>query len=206
MKNLIIVGLGNPSKTYKKTRHNVGKKAILYLATQYGVGKWSFDRKSKCWYADILSGEGKITFILPENYMNRSGEALKIFLSARDWLSDVAGEGLLVLYDELDLPLGKTRISFGGSAGGHRGVQNIIDEIGTREFVRLRIGIASEKKEYENRSAVSGSGQRKSAADFVLGEFSFFENRKVKKTFLHLKDIISTIARDGHKEAMNKFN
>ncbi|KKR13308.1 MAG: Peptidyl-tRNA hydrolase [Candidatus Falkowbacteria bacterium GW2011_GWA2_39_24] len=146
----IIVGLGNPGKKYDQARHNLGFAVIDQLATRTGE-TWQENKKFK---AEIIQTTDYF-LVKPLTFMNNSGEAVRAILNYYDLLTvNEAGEAmansdlseiLTVIHDELDLPLGKYKISINSSAAGHRGVQSIIDHLQTQNFTRLRIGIATNK-------------------------------------------------------------
>lgn len=201
MNSFVITGLGNPGRAYKKTPHNAGRSAVVYLAGVFGVNKWRFDRDAQCWRADIISEEGKLSFVLPENYMNRSGEVLKSVFEKEGWAREFEGEKLIVVYDDIDIVMGRLKISFDGSSGGHNGVQNIIDEMGTKNFIRLRIGVSP-----KGRGGEIDKPEGDEVTSFLLAPLNVFDRGKLRKVFPKVKYTISTILRDGFEKAMNEFN
>lgn len=133
----IIVGLGNPDDKYKNTRHNIGRDFVESFRKKNKFEEWSFNKKSN---ALISKGEiigEKITLILPQTYMNFSGKSLVDFVKTKKQAKET-----LVIYDDLDLGVGKTKLSFNKNSGGHKGIESIIKLIKTKEFPRWRIGIA----------------------------------------------------------------
>jgi len=158
----LIVGLGNPSKKFEKTRHNAGFQAVDFL-----VGEKDKFNRSKKLNAEILK-QGENIFAKPQTFMNRSGQAVR---SLVDYYK-IKPENVIVIYDELDLPFGEIRIRESGSSAGHNGIKSIIEHLGTDEFYRIRIGIANEKKD-------------KIPADkFVLKKFSRGELKELEKKIL----------------------
>lgn len=159
----IIIGLGNPGKEYEKTRHNIGFMAISYLLLDIGIDvKWKFEKRSN---AEIAKGEitgQKVILVKPQTFMNNSGQAVKQLITNYKLLIT----NLLIIHDDLDLPLGTLRLSRGSGSAGHKGVQSIIDALGTKDFWRLRVGIGP---------------KRGDAAQFVLKPFSRLEQTKLKK-------------------------
>lgn len=137
----IIVGLGNPGEKYKNTRHNAGFLAVDYILNfdnQFMTAKASHEFKSEMY--TMGNAENKVIFLKPQTYMNDSGQALKVICNFyKIGLSD----DLLVIHDEVDLPFGTIRMTGSSSAAGHNGVQSIIDNLGTQDFHRLRIGVES---------------------------------------------------------------
>ena len=149
----MIVGLGNPGKQYEMTRHNVGFLCLDSIESKYRL-TFKFDSSFNAMVATSLVGGEKCVFVKPQTYMNLSGEA--IIKVAKYY--KVAVEDILVIYDDMDLPLGSLRLREKGSAGGHNGIKSIIAHLNTQEFKRIRVGISS----HANIDA----------KDYVLGRFS----------------------------------
>ena len=133
----VIVGLGNPGKEYEKTRHNVG---FIVLDSYLGNVKWKEDHKSMIY--ETIIGDEKVLFVKPLTFMNNSGDAVKEILSY--YKVDI--DNLLVIQDDIALELGKSRIKYESSDGGHNGIKSIITELHTNKFLRLKIGLAKEKE------------------------------------------------------------
>ncbi len=171
----VIAGLGNPGKEYTGTRHNVGRDFLLALE-------------------DTLPK--KVKTITPDVYMNNSGGPLKKLIPSKK-----AAERLIVLHDELDLPLGKVKISYGSSAGGHKGVKSVIQALKTQNFTRIRIGISP--------STPKGKLKRpdgEKIVDFVLGKFRPAEQEKLKKVKKLVQEALEIILEDGKEKAMSEIN
>ncbi len=169
----LLVGLGNPGTEYHKTRHNVGFMVLEELARQHNC---TF-RESKKLYGktcEIGDGVSKKRLLMPHTYMNESGKSVR---SAKDWFN-FEDHQLIILVDDMDLPLGKIRVRSKGSAGGHNGLKSIINHLGTNEFKRLKIGIGSPSEIKEERKSKTVS--------HVLGKFS-------KEEFVILNLIIKEI-------------
>jgi PTH1 family peptidyl-tRNA hydrolase len=184
----VILGLGNPGREYEATRHNVGWWVVDHLADV-----WHFDRWKKDGDALVTSGTvGPIRtrLIKPLTYMNLSGAVLKPYLRKAFW-SPVTD--LLVVVDEVQLPLGKLRLRADGSAGGHNGLKSIEHEIGSREYARMRVGIAPEHEHGD-------------LADFVLGPFGKAERAVIVERMPDYQAAIETWLREGIGVAMNKYN
>lgn len=163
----LIVGLGNPGEKYKNTRHNVGFAALDHLAsTQFSVNNDQFKAKKKLrsLVAEINLEGKKIILAKPQTFMNNSGDAVQSLLKSYK----LQASRLLVLHDEIDLPFGEIRLSKNASAAGHKGVQNIIDNLGTQDFIRVRVGI-------ESRT----DGSRPDTESFVLQKFTKEEIEKL---------------------------
>jgi len=187
----LVVGLGNPGGEYERTRHNVGRDIVRALAKKEGVGEFTEHTKSN---ALIAKGElfgVKATLILPDTYMNNSGKALGAFVASKNDARKV-----VVIQDELDLPLGKVKCSFGNSSGGHRGIESIQKALKTKDFIRVRVGIS--------RSTPSGKVKKPlsdDTADFVLGKFTPLEQEKLKKVHKVVAHALEIILTDGLEKA-----
>jgi PTH1 family peptidyl-tRNA hydrolase len=182
----LIVGLGNPGVRYANSRHNIG-----FLVTERFARAHALDFGRKRFNAQIAEGTlGGLRILLckPQTFMNSSGEAVgKLFAFYK-----VAPHDLLVVYDDLDLPLGKMRIRSRGSSGGHHGMESIIAHIGTSDFPRLRVGI--------------GRPNPKQDIDHVLGSFEDEERTVMDETFACAVEAIDVWLSDGITLAMNRFN
>lgn len=139
----LIVGLGNPGKEYEKTRHNLGFTVLDRLANKYGCN-FSFNKRFKAEICETFIDGEKIILAKPQTYMNRSGEAVSEIIA----YFNISNDRIWVVYDDIDLEIGNVRIRKTGSSGGHKGVQSIMDSVGTQDFVRFRLGIKSEFCDY----------------------------------------------------------
>lgn len=161
----LIVGLGNPGKTYEKTRHNTGYMVMDALAAALHLPAWTNapqDIQAKV--SDMLVEGEKIIFAKPETFMNNSGFAVAALMK----YFSVPGDKLLVVHDDLDIPLGEIRLQRSRGAAGHNGVDSIIQQVGNKDFSRVRVGIAPSRKPAD-------------AAKFVLGRFGLLERSQIKK-------------------------
>jgi len=195
-----IVALGNPGEKYQHSRHNVGWIVGDVLCTAWALPT---SQKQTSVSRRVSSGQvlgQDISLLYPDTYMNNSGTAVRKLVPA----SQLAQ--LIVLYDDVDLPLGDVRVSFGRGAGGHNGMTSIIEKLGTKDFIRVRLGIgkvgfwpwqSSEVK----RPAVGGPLER-----YVLGNFTKRELETVIQMAKQAQIVIETIITDGHVAAMNRFN
>jgi peptidyl-tRNA hydrolase, PTH1 family len=183
----IIVGLGNPGESYRQTRHNLGFMIADLLAERWKAG--FFHRRGKSeWARGTFSGS-KVLLLKPLTFMNLSGTAV------RQWVETPESQSarLLVVYDDLHLPLGKVRLRLRGSAGGHHGVESIIEQLQTKEFLRLRLGIGMEN-------------QSKDTADFVLSPFSRPEWETVKEMLQQSAQAIESLIVHGAEKTMSLYN
>ncbi len=176
--NWIIAGLGNPGKEYDGTRHNVGRDFLMAIEKKDG-------EKGK------LFGK-KVTIVLPDTYMNNSGAAFKKLVTSKK-----QAEQLAVLQDELDLPLGKVKISFGSSSGGHNGIKSVEKAIKTKDYVRIRIGISPSTPSGKLKKP---SGEKDVVA-FVLGKFKLTEQDKLKKAKKLVRDALELLVTEGRDKA-----
>jgi PTH1 family peptidyl-tRNA hydrolase len=186
-KTWLIVGLGNPGTTYEKTRHNLGFMLVDKLAREAN----SQVKREECraLLGRIEIGNGLIELVKPQTYMNLSGESINCLLK-----KEIRNrENLIVISDDLALPLGKIRLRARGSAGGHNGLKSIEECLKTQEFIRLRIGIQPEHPIFDTKR-------------FVLESFSKSDLETVEKVLDKSAEAIHSIVTDGIEKAMAKFN
>jgi len=182
-----IVGLGNPGPAYQSTRHNVGFMVIDELARRWNISVTQSKFKA-------LVGEGhvkgeKVHLLKPMTYMNLSGESLRAFLDF--YKADIAD--LIVVYDDLDTPLGKIRLRYQGSSGGHNGIRSIIQHLGTQQFNRIRMGI-------------SRPAPGREIVDYVLSPFDKAEAEQLKTMIAAACDAVEYALEHPFEKAMAKFN
>ena len=182
----MIVGLGNPGLEYDKTRHNVGFMVIDNYAKQYNVDK--FKEKFHGLYANIFHNNECFILLKPLSYMNLSGTVIKRFAS----FYKIKPEDIFVIHDDLDLPVGKIKVKFKGSSGGHNGINNIIENLKTEVFPRLKIGIS--KSDSIN------------TRDYVIGEFNQKDLEIINKIILMTPDIINDFIHNDIEKVMSKYN
>ena len=195
----IVAGLGNPEEEYKNTRHNAGRIVIEHLmqSADADFTDWKEDKKTKTLTSKgTLSGK-KLTLVWPDNFMNNSGGSIKPLITSKK-----AAEELIVIHDDLDLPIGNFRISFNRGPGGHNGVKSIIQNIKTEAFIRIRVGI----------SPVTPSGKikrpvgEKDVEKLILGEFKKPELDLLKKESKKITEAIACIITEGRNKAMSLYN
>ena len=191
-----IVGLGNPGEEYELTRHNAGRMAVLEFVKKEGISELVFDKKLNALIGKGEIGGEKIQIILPETFMNKSGNALKnIITSAKK------AENLVVIHDDIDLPLGKIKISFGKNSGGHKGVESVIKAVKTINFTRVRIGISSTNA----KGAVKKPSGDK-FLDYIVGKFKPAESAEMKKAAKKSAEALAAIVAEGTEKTMGEFN
>ena len=188
-----MVGLGNPGPKYLDTRHNVGFMAVERLAAERG-GTFRQQAKLHGLLADVGQGSVRLRLLMPQTFMNDSGRAIR---AALDWF-DLQPADLLVLVDDMDLPLGRLRLRASGSAGGHNGLRSAISHLGTQEFPRLRIGIGAPAEDPLERKART--------IGHVLGRFSPAERPLLNDVLAEVEAGIGLIQRLGLERAGNRLN
>ena len=174
----LVVGLGNPGAEYKDTRHNTGRILV-------GLVEKKLDSKIK------------VKFITPDTFMNNSGKALSPLIKTKKDL-----ENLVVIYDDLDLPLGKMKISFNRSSGGHNGLNSVIKAVKSREVVRIRVGISPATP----KGVVRKPKGEKAVLNFLLGEFKKSELETLKKLSKKIAEAVETIFTESKEKAMSIYN
>ncbi|MDY6907945.1 MAG: aminoacyl-tRNA hydrolase [Chloroflexota bacterium] len=182
----LIVGLGNPGKAYAANRHNVGAQCLGHFARLYGIP--IAERKGR---ARVGSGEVAgvpVVLARPRTYMNQSGQAVAP-LMRRLRLST---EDLVVVYDDLDLPLGRVRIRQRGGSAGHRGVESIVSHLGSQEFARVRVGI--------------GRPEAGDEVSYVLSDFTAAEMGPIREAMATVSEALYSILTEGVAAAMNRYN
>ena len=184
----MIAGLGNPTKKYENTRHNIGFECIDHLAEQYHIS--SREEKCKALIGTGVMGGQKVMLVKPQTFMNASGDAIGALL--RFYKLDPESQ-LLVMYDDISLAPGQLRVRKKGSAGGHNGMKNIIAMLGTEDFIRIRVGIGEKPPRYD-------------LADYVLGHFSKEEQPLMQEGFERAAEAACMIMEQGADAAMNAYN
>jgi peptidyl-tRNA hydrolase, PTH1 family len=182
----LIVGLGNPGAKFDRTRHNIGFDLLDRLANRWQI-PLTDQKKFQGIAGEGFAGNKRVKLLKPQTFMNLSGQSVRAML---DWYKLTPGE-VLVLYDDLDLPLGKLRIRLSGSAGGHNGMKSIISHLGTNTFPRLRMGIGKTDDE---------------TISHVLGKFSVAEAPIVDEVLHLAADAVELAIRAGIEQSMNKYN
>jgi PTH1 family peptidyl-tRNA hydrolase len=178
---LVIVGLGNPGKEYEKTRHNAGRDAVALVVKNEGLSDFVFNKTANALVTKGVVGGENATLVLPETMMNLSGKAVAAFVK-----SPKAAKNLLVIHDDLDLPLGTIKMVFARGSGGHKGVESIMRALKTEAFARIRIGISAEGKRNQAKKV---QGEEK-VLKMVIGKWKPSEETVVKKV---LKKVAETV-------------
>lgn len=183
----LLVGLGNPGNQYQKTRHNVG---WIILDNLFSEVDWRENKYAKIKEIDTQISSTPIHVIKPQTFMNESGISLEYFVQKEG----IDPQNIIVVYDDIDLPLGKIKISFDRGSGGHNGIKSIEEHLNSREFIRIRVGI----------SRLLENGEL--AKPNVLGHFESSEFEVITKVSEIVRSILATICTEGKEQAMTKFN
>ena len=183
----IIVGLGNPGKKYEHTRHNAGFEVIDILADRMGINVEESKHKGLLGRG-MLEGQ-KVVLVKPQTFMNLSGECVR---EVSDFYK-VAEDEIIVIYDDISLDPGQLRIRAKGSAGGHNGIKNIIAQLGTQVFPRVKVGVGEKPRMMD-------------LADYVLSRFSKEDQAKMDDAFKEAADAVAMMVSQGVEPAMNKYN
>ena len=190
----LIVGLGNPEPKYDRTRHNIGFNAVDALAQSWQISL-SENRKFQGIFGEGNRPRGqKIRLLKPLTYMNLSGQSIR---AVADWYK-IPAESVLVVYDDMDLPIGKIRMRLSGSAGGHNGMKSAIAHLGTDKFPRLRIGIGKPQNE--------ASKNDKDTISFVLGKFSLEETQLLENVLKLVREAVELSLHQGVEKSMSLYN
>ncbi len=189
----IIAGLGNPGQEYENTRHNTGRIILMSVFDN----SFSFDKKINALVSEVKIGKEKVKLVSPETFMNNSGKSIACIVK-----SIKAAEKLIVIYDDFNLPLGKIRISYNRSSGGHNGLNSIIKSIKTEAFIRVRIGVAP-----ENAKGVAKVPHGDDKIEkFILGKFRDEEIKIINKISKKVAEALEVLIKEGKDKAMSVYN
>lgn len=194
-----IVGLGNAGAEYAHTRHNIGWLVLDALRTKHRMPEPILQNSVSGRVTEGNISGVSVSALYPETMMNNSGSAVRKFVAPEDI------SRLVVLYDDIDVPFGEVRVSFGRGDGGHNGIKSIIEKIGSRDFVRVRIGIGKVGFWPWERGTLKRP-QGASLPRYVLGKFSKYELTAVEKVSVTVDEIVTVVVQYGHITAMNRYN
>jgi PTH1 family peptidyl-tRNA hydrolase len=198
MSTFLFVGLGNPGEEYERTRHNSGRMALQAFSASRGADAWETEKGAKALLARTKAGKHDVWMALPDTFMNKSGLAVAYLASKKK----VKPENIVVIYDDMDLPMGTVRMAFARGSGGHRGLESIIKALKTRDFVRIRIGVSPEtptgklKKPHGDEKVIK----------FILGKIKDDDLKTFKKMFKHAGAALDTLLEKDRGEAMKECN
>jgi PTH1 family peptidyl-tRNA hydrolase len=194
MRTVIIVGLGNPGPGYARTRHNVGYRCVDHFAARKHA---RFSRTAcNARLAEVNEQDVRIVLAKPRTFMNLSGQAATALIHS----FHLPVENLVVVYDDVDLPLGRLRVRPSGGSGGHNGIKSIAGALGTDRFPRVRVGIGRPE------DAGSETWSEDSLIEYVLGRFGSKEETVIERAIAKVADVLECIVTDGVDAAMNRFN
>ncbi len=185
----LIIGLGNPEAKYDKTRHNIGFEALDALAQAWQLSFTENRRFQGLFTEGMARGNKKVYLLKPLTYMNRSGQSVR---AVSNWYK-LTPTSILVIYDDMDLPVGRIRMRLGGSAGGHNGMKSIISHLGSQDFPRLRIGIG---KSHPSKETIS----------HVLGKFAPDEKEVMENVLPLVVGALEISLKEGVEKAMSLYN
>jgi peptidyl-tRNA hydrolase, PTH1 family len=183
----IIVGLGNPTREYQATRHNIGFDVITRLSDDFNIPLDFKKHKAICGKG-MIEGE-KVVLAQPQTYMNLSGESVRELVD----FYKVSPCEIIVIYDDISLEVGQLRLRGKGSAGGHNGIKSIIQHLGSDEFLRIKVGVGDKPKGWD-------------LADYVLSRFKEDEQPIIRDAIKNSSEAVKTIIKDGMEPAMNLYN
>lgn len=183
---IAIIGLGNPGEQFEKTRHNAGFMAVDLFAKKNGFDEFEIEKK----FEALVSKKGKVLVVKPQTFMNNSGKAVKKIAAGYK----LKAKDFVIIHDDIDLPVGKLKISVNRGSAGHKGVESVIKAIGNKGLVRFRVGIQPAK------------GKPKEAEKIVIKDFSPDEEKAIKKTIKKVVEALECFMKDGLDKTMNQFN
>ncbi len=194
----LIVGLGNPGAEYEYTRHNVGRMSAERIAKEADAPAFKADKGSHAMLAQGKMGKGSLVIALPDTFMNLSGKTVSYLVKTKA----IPAERVVVIHDDLDLPFGTLKLSFGRGSGGHRGVESVIKALKTNEFVRIRVGVCPTTPSGKVRKP---AGEEK-IKDFLLGDFKKAEDPTLKKVLKRAAEAVEILVNEGRPAAMTECN
>lgn len=197
MMPFVIVGLGNPGKEYEKTRHNAGRMMVELFAKQEGFDDFELKKVAKALVSEGMVDGEKVQLVLPEVFMNTSGKVVPSFVK-----SVKAAQKLIVVRDELDMPLGVIKMTYGRGSGGHKGVESVMRALKTKDFVQIKIGISGATA----KGKVKKPAGEEKVVSHVIGKFSSKEEAELKKSLKKAATAARYFITDGIEKAMLEAN
>lgn len=194
---MLVAGLGNPGKEYENTRHNTGRIILEHIARANDFSEWKNDMKTKSLRAKGEIENEKFDFMLPETFMNNSGNAVVPVIDTPKKLKN-----LIVIYDDLDISVGNLKISYNRSSGGHNGVESIIKRVKSKEFVRIRIGVSP----HTPTGKLKKPKGEEAVIKFLLGSFKEDELKILKKQSKEVAKILVCLSAESKDKAMSLYN
>jgi PTH1 family peptidyl-tRNA hydrolase len=199
----IIAGLGNPGGEYEGTRHNTGRIVLEAMAKEFG-GEFEFDKKLNAQVAEVKIGKEKVLLIAPDTFMNNSGKAIGPLVKTKKnkKLKLNTADDLIVIYDDFQLPIGRAKISYNKSSGGHNGLESVIKAVRTEAFPRIRVGTAPATAKGDAKIPHGDDKIEK----FILGPFKPDELKEIKKVSKRTIEALEIWVKEGREKAMSIFN
>ncbi len=191
-----IVGLGNPGEEYKLSRHNTGRIVLAEFIKVQKIKELEFNKKLNALVAEGKIKKEKFQVIMPETYMNNSGKSLKNLIT-----SPKKAQNLVVIHDDLDLPLGRFKISFGSGSAGHKGVESVMRAVKTKDFIRIKVGISSATPKGKIKKP-----EGKKVVNHILGNFKPKEMDILKKISKKISLALKSIIPEGLSRTMSVYN
>lgn len=193
----VVVGLGNPGSEYAKTRHNAGRMAVEHVAKLLGAEAFTYKNipasKHRALVTVATVGKEKVTFVLPETMMNLSGKVMPTFVKSK-----IQAKRMIVVRDDLDMPLGTMKMTVGRGSGGHKGIESITRILKTKDFVQIKIGISGTT----SKGLVKKPAGEEKVIKHVIGKFKPEEELILKKQFAKIADVVELIAKDHIEKAL----
>jgi len=199
----IIVGLGNPGEKYEGTRHNIGFATLDHLLKKYqpvDQSVWEDNKKTKSLIKKLTIGEFPVLLAKPQTFMNNSGMALSLLTQ----YFKVKPEEVIIIHDDLDLPLGKIQIRFGGGSAGHNGIESVIEALKTDKFTRIRMGIGHPKTRIKNKELRIKSDD--TVSNYVVSHFAEGEHKDVRNMVKHVQKNLELLLEHGIEAFLSKYN
>ena len=191
-----VIGLGNPGEEYENTRHNIGRDVVTHLAKKFNL-TFKEDGKAKTHFAKGSIGKKPAMLLLPDVFMNNSGKVAKSFIKSKK-----EAKNLIVIHDDIDMGLGKMKITFNRGSGGHKGTESILSAIKTNEFFQLKIGVLL----LTPGGKVKKPKGEKAVISFILGEWKSAEEKEINKEIKRAGEAIEALINDGFSKAATDFN
>lgn len=201
---ILLIGLGNPGGEYQGTRHNVGREIVLAFLKKHELDEARENPRVKALTSEGKIGKEKFVIVLPETFMNKSGEAAK----KAALMAKIKPERVFVVHDDADIELGRTKLSFGRDSAGHKGVESVMRGLGTKKFWRFRIGIGARQPHatLKQRKDKKGKIKHVPAEDLVLKKFSPPEEALMKKVRLKTVGALGELGEEPPEKVMNHYN
>ncbi|MCB0334342.1 MAG: aminoacyl-tRNA hydrolase [Bdellovibrionales bacterium] len=195
-----FVGLGNPGSEYEHTRHNIGFLLVDRIANAHSVGGGAWKEKFSASFMDVSIEGERVTLVKPQSYMNRSGEPLQQLME----FFKIPSDEIVIIHDEVDLPFGTVRLKLGGGEGGHNGLKSISSRLGTKQYLRLRLGVGRPPVHQDESSGREFTEQELSG--WVLGRFGNEEARHIETFLDNGIDALRSYLKYGLKRAQNEVH